>query len=58
MSAAQLADSTYVKRLRYIEALYVHADNLYGASSLEVTLGTVDKVALANLGSPRAGIFL
>lgn len=49
MSAAQLADSTHIKRLRCIEALYVHADNLYGASSLDVALGTVDEVALANI---------
>ncbi|AVJ28145.1 site-specific integrase [Achromobacter spanius] len=49
MSAAQLAESTHIKKLRCIEALYRHADNLYGESSLDAALGTFDEEALANI---------
>ncbi|WP_175786659.1 site-specific integrase [Burkholderia anthina] len=48
-SAAQLADSTHIKALRYIENLYQHADKLHGASSLDDALGTLDDEALAEI---------
>lgn len=49
MSAAQLAESTHIKKLRCIEALYLHADNLYGESSLDAALGTSDEERLATI---------
>lgn len=49
MSTAQLADSTHIKKLRAIEALYLHADNLYGISSLDAALGSFDEEAIANI---------
>ena len=48
-SAAQLADSTHIKKLRQIENLYLHADNLLGRSALDDALGTLDDDALARI---------
>lgn len=48
-SAAQLAESTHVKRLRYIENLYQYADGLHGESSLDTALGTLNDEALAEI---------
>ena len=42
VSAAQLADSTHLKKLRYIENLYQHADQLLGRSALDDALGELD----------------
>ncbi|HKT97099.1 MAG TPA: site-specific integrase [Paraburkholderia sp.] len=49
MSSAQLADSTHIKALRYIENLYQHADQLRGEASLDVALGTLNDEALAEI---------
>jgi len=49
MSAAHLAESTHAKKLRYIESLYLHAANLYGESSLDTALGTLNDEALAQI---------
>jgi integrase len=48
-SAAQLAESTHVKALRYIENLYQHADRLRGRLSLDDALGSLDDEALAEI---------
>ena len=48
-SAAQLADSTHVKKLRYIENLYQHADQLRGMSALDDALGTLNDEVLAEI---------
>ena len=49
MSAAQLADSTHLKKLRHIETLYQHADTLFGISSLDDALGTLQDDRLASI---------
>lgn len=49
MSSAKLADSTHLKKLRYIENLYQHADQLLGRSALDDALGTLDDEALATI---------
>lgn len=49
VSAANLADSTHLKKLRYIENLYQHADQLLGRSTLDDALGTLDDEALATI---------
>lgn len=43
LSTAQLADSTHIKKLRGIEYLYQHADNLLGSSALDNALGSLDE---------------
>jgi len=49
LSTAQLADSTHIKKLRCIEGLYQHADNLLGASALDNALGSLDEDALSKI---------
>ena len=49
IAAAQLAESTQVKKLRYIENLYQHADLLFGNSALDDALGNLDDNALAEI---------
>lgn len=49
LSTAQLADSTLVKKLRCVESLYQHADDLRGSSSLDDALGTLDDEALSQI---------
>jgi integrase len=44
---AQLADSTLTQKLRYVENLYQHADNLIGDGALDDALGGFDDEALA-----------
>ncbi|WP_120291992.1 tyrosine-type recombinase/integrase [Paraburkholderia sp. BL23I1N1] len=49
MSAAQLADSTHTKKLRYLEDLYQHADNLRGTNALDNALTELDDGVLAQI---------
>jgi hypothetical protein len=49
VSAAQQADSTHLKKLRHIENLYQHADQLLGRSGLDDALGALDDDALAGI---------
>ncbi|SIT48724.1 conserved hypothetical protein [Paraburkholderia ribeironis] len=46
-SIAQLASSTLTQKLRYVENLYQHADNLLGANALDDALSGFDDEALA-----------
>ena len=46
-SIAQLAGSTLTQKLRYVENLYQHADNLIGAGALDDALSGFDDEALA-----------
>jgi integrase len=46
-SIAQLADSTLTQKLRYVENLYQHADNLIGVGALDDALSGFDDEALA-----------
>ncbi len=48
-SAAHPADSTHLKKLRYIENLYQFADQLLGRSALDDALGTLNDDALATI---------
>lgn len=48
-STAQLADSTHLQKLRYIENLYQFADQLLGRSALDDALGTLNEDALAQI---------
>jgi hypothetical protein len=45
--AAALADSTHIKKLRFIENLYAHADVYVGKDSLDDALGLMDEDRLA-----------
>ncbi|MBB5371312.1 MULTISPECIES: site-specific integrase [unclassified Janthinobacterium] len=47
--AGALADSTHIKKLRYIENLYQHADELCGHGSLDDALGTLNDCRLADM---------
>ncbi|HEX7643462.1 MAG TPA: site-specific integrase [Burkholderiaceae bacterium] len=47
VSAAHLADSTHLKKLRHIENLYQHADDLLGVSSLDNALAALNSEQLA-----------
>lgn len=49
MSSAELATSSQIKRLRYVESLYAHADRLFGRNSLDDALGMLDDVRLADI---------
>ena len=49
VSAAQLADSTHLQKLRHIENLYQHADQLLGRSALDDALGMLNDDALATI---------
>jgi len=49
LSTAQVADSTHIKKLRCIESLYQHADDVLGTSSLDDALGTLDDDALTQI---------
>jgi integrase len=49
VSAAHLADSTHLKKLRYIENLYQHADQLLGRSALDDALGMLNDDVLATI---------
>lgn len=44
-----LADSTHTKKLRYIDSLYRHADELRGPGALDDALGTLSDGVLAEL---------
>ncbi|MEX3934591.1 tyrosine-type recombinase/integrase [Paraburkholderia phymatum] len=46
-SIAQLASSTLTQKLRYVENLYQHADDLIGANALDDALSGFDDQALA-----------
>lgn len=47
MSLEQLADSTRISKLRHLEALYIHADELLGPGGLDDALSRQDDAALA-----------
>jgi len=49
ISARDLAESTEIKQLRYIEALYVFCDSLHGDGYLDDTLGACRIADLSNL---------
>lgn len=49
MSGADLASSSQIKRLRYVESLYAHADRLFGRNSLDDALGSLDDIRLAEI---------
>ena len=42
LTSADLAKSSQVKRLRYVDALYIHADQAFGSNSLDDALGRLD----------------
>lgn len=42
LTHAELAKSSQVKRLRYVESLYFHADQTFGLNSLDDALGRLD----------------
>lgn len=42
LTSADLAKSSQVKRLRYVDALYIHADQTFGSNSLDDALGRLD----------------
>jgi integrase len=43
------ADSTHIKKLRYIDNLYQHGDELLGYGALDDALGTLDDSSLAEI---------
>jgi hypothetical protein len=49
ISAGLLADSTHTKKLRYLENLYSHADQLLGDHGLDDALGSLNDTALAEI---------
>lgn len=49
MASSGVAVSTQIKRLRYVESLYCHADDLFGACSLDDALGDLDEARLAEI---------
>lgn len=49
MSGSGAAVSTQIKRLRYVESLYCHADRLFGACSLDDAIADLDEVRLAEI---------
>jgi len=49
ISLSALADTTRTKKLRHIERLYRHADQLRGQGALDDALSAVDHVALAEI---------
>lgn len=48
-ATAEFAESTHIKKLRYIENLYCHADQLLGQSALDDALGALDEQRLATI---------
>jgi integrase len=49
MSNHDLAASSQVKKLRYVENLYCHADRLFGKHALDDALASLDDVSLADI---------
>ncbi len=49
MSNHDLAASSQVKKLRYVENLYGHADRLFGSHALDDALGNLNDVVLADI---------
>jgi hypothetical protein len=45
----QLADSTHIKKLRFIEDLYRHADQSFGLAALDDALGSSNDDLLASI---------
>lgn len=56
MSSAQLADSTHLKALHYVENRYRRADELRAVASLDVVPGTRNDEARA--GNPESLLYL
>jgi len=48
----QLAKSSLITTLRYIEGLYAHADMMFASSSLNDALGSVDDALLSKFSNP------
>ena len=48
-STGQLAASTHLKKLRYIDNLYAHAESLCGPGALDDALGSLDDATLAEI---------
>lgn len=48
-TAGALADSTHLKKLRYLDNLYQHADDLHGCGALDDALASLDDVALGQI---------
>lgn len=49
MANHDLASSSQIKKLRYIENLYGHADRLFGSHALDDALGSLNDAALADI---------
>lgn len=47
--AGHLAESTHLKKLRYLNHLYKHADDIQGSGALDLALGTLNDRALAEI---------
>jgi integrase len=48
-AAGALADSSHLKKLRYLENLYQHADELRGCGALDDALASLDELALGQI---------
>lgn len=48
-TAGALADSTHLKKLRYLDSLYQHADELRGCGALDDALASLDDAALGQI---------
>jgi integrase len=48
-TAGALADSTHLKKLRYVDSLYQHADGLRGCGALDDALASLDDEALGEI---------
>jgi len=49
MTSSELAISSQIKRLRYVESLYVHADRTFGRNSLDDALGSLNDGLIADI---------
>ncbi|HEM7878106.1 site-specific integrase [Burkholderia contaminans] len=49
MTAPQLAESTHIKKLRYLESLYLHTSNRAGSMTLDDILSALDVEALSEI---------
>lgn len=49
MTQSELATSSQIKRLRYIESLYAHADRTFGRNSLDDALGRLNDELIADI---------
>jgi hypothetical protein len=49
VTTAALASSTHLKKLRYLDSLYRHADELLGFGALDNALATLDSPVLGKI---------